>query len=198
MKSLQRLFDVVITVLFTLLAISSYHHFVTTGTAGSLGILAVNALMLVLFLYRRPARSESLEPRLWVLGFAGTTLPLLMRPSDISGFPQIGGALQILGLLLLAMSLLSLRRSFAVTPANRGVRVGGLYRLVRHPVYASELIVFLGVVLVNPTVTNGVIWLLECVLQLLRARAEERLLGEDPVYRAYVARVGYRLVPGFI
>ena len=45
MKSLQRLFDVVITVLFTLLAISSYHHFVTTGTAGSLGLLAVNALI---------------------------------------------------------------------------------------------------------------------------------------------------------
>lgn len=198
MKSMQGCFNALIVVLFTLLAISSYHRFMVTGTVGALGVLAVNTLMLGLFLGRRPAQSETRAPRLWVLSFAGTALPLLMRPSDYSGLTQVGGTLQVAGLILLASALLSLRRSFSVAPANRGVRVGGLYRIVRHPVYAAELIVFLGVVLANPTVANAAIWLGECALQLLRARAEEQLLEMDPTYRAYLERVGYRLVPGLI
>jgi protein-S-isoprenylcysteine O-methyltransferase Ste14 len=53
-------------------------------------------------------------------------------------------------------------------------------------------------VLVNPALANWLLWLCECGLQVARALAEENLLLSDPEYRAYRARVRYRLVPGLV
>lgn len=58
-----------------------------------------------------------------------------------------------------------------------------------------ELILVLGVVLTNPSALNAAIWVCECVLQLARARAEERFLSADPLYAAYCAQVRRRLIP---
>jgi len=33
-------------------------------------------------------------------------------------------------------------------------------------------------------------------LQVIRLQAEEKLLGQDPVYAEYMAKVPYRLAPG--
>src|SRR6185312_4732665 len=103
------------------------------------------------FLTRMPAKAETTSVRLWVLGFAGTALPLLLRPATAGGDDSLGSAIQLSGVVVLAIALLSLRRSFAVVPGNRGIRQGGCYRLVRHPVYLSELTVFLGLAMANPT-----------------------------------------------
>jgi protein-S-isoprenylcysteine O-methyltransferase Ste14 len=195
---LQGAGNLLVVGLFTLLSVSSYHHFVSSGTPTSLGVLAVNTLFLSLFLTRRPAKTETRSPPLWVLGIAGTALPLLLRPSDGAPLLRLGIAIQIVGLIMVAGALLSLRRSFAVVPANRGIREGGMYRIVRHPVYLSELIALLGVVLANPTVANLVIWVCECGLQLARACAEERFLSADPAYCSYRKQVRYRLIPGLV
>ncbi len=69
---------------------------------------------------------------------------------------------------------------------------------MRHPIYFSELTLILGFALANPTLSNLLILLCECVLQYARARAEEQLLCADPVYQSYLTRVRYRLVPGLI
>lgn len=135
---------------------------------------------------------------LWLLAVAGTACPLLLRPSDAAGFMVVGSVIQIMGIVLIACGLSSLRRSFAVVPGNRGIRDGGLYRIVRHPLYFSELVALLGAVLVNPSAANWTIWLCECGLQYARARAEENFLSSDPAYRAYRERVRYRLIPGLI
>jgi protein-S-isoprenylcysteine O-methyltransferase Ste14 len=50
-------------------------------------------------------------------------------------------------------------------------------------------------VLANPSLANLAIWAADCVLQLWRARLEEKFLSADPVYRAYCQRTRYRLVP---
>ena len=184
--------------LFTLLVISSYHHFASTRNLTSLGVLGVNALFLGLFLARQPAKSETRSPVLWIIGLAGTALPLLLRPSDGAALLRLGVTMQVAGLVMVACALLSLRRSFAVVAANRGVRKGGMYRIVRHPLYLSELVALLGVVVANPTVANAIIWMCECGVQYARARAEEDFLSSDPVYRAYRERVRYRLIPGVL
>jgi protein-S-isoprenylcysteine O-methyltransferase Ste14 len=195
---MQVLANLLVVGLFTLLVISSYHHFISTRSLGSLGILAVNTLFLSLFLTRQPAKAETRSPLLWVLGLAGTALPLLLRPGDGAALRALGTAIQVGGFVMVAAALLSLRRSFAVVPANRGVRIGGMYRIVRHPIYLSELTVLLGVILANPTVANVVIWMCECGLQFARARAEEEFLASDPLYLAYRERVRYRLIPGLV
>jgi len=194
----QAALNIAVLMLFALLAVSSYQHFATTRSPRSLGIMAINTLSLTLFVARRPATAETPILSLWLLGVAGTVVPLLLRPSDAPGFIRLGTVVQLAGIVLIACGLLSLRRSFAVVPGNRGIRAGGLYRIVRHPIYISELLALLGVVLVSPTFINWALWLCECGLQFARAHAEEGFLSSDPVYRAYRERVRYRLIPGVI
>jgi len=197
-RNTQSALNILLITLFLLLAVVSYRHFAASRSVCSFSILAVNALFLGLFLSRRPAESETPRLSLWLLSVTGTALPLLLRPTDGAGFVGVGVVVQITGVVMVAAGLLSLRRSFAVVPGNRGIRDGGLYRVVRHPIYISELIALLGAVLVSPTLTNWSIWLCECGLQFARARAEEDFLAADPVYRAYRERVPYRLLPGLL
>jgi len=194
----QAMLNILVTALFLLLAAASYRSFVASRSVQAFGILAVNTLFVGLFLARRPAKSETPHLSLWLLGVSGTALPLLLRPGDSGVFIRVGTAVQVTGIVMVAAGLFSLRRSFAVVPGNRGIRQGGLYRIVRHPIYFSELVVFLGAVLVSPTVANWAVWLCECGVQFARAIAEEKFLAEDPVYRGYRERVRYRLLPGLL
>ncbi len=190
--------NILVVLLLLLLAVSSYRRFISSHSLSSFGILTVNTLFLCLFVTRRTPKSETASLPLWLLATAGVALPLLLRPSAAAGSSSIGYGMQLAGLVMLAGSLLSLRRSFALVPGNRGVRDGGLYRIVRHPMYLSELTILLGVVVANPTTANMIVWVCEFGLQFARARAEEDFLGADPIYRAYRERVPYRLLPGLL
>jgi protein-S-isoprenylcysteine O-methyltransferase Ste14 len=191
-------FNLLAVLLLLLLAVASYRQFHLSHSVSSFGVLTVNTLFLCLFITRPKAKSETSSLPQWLLASIAVALPMLLRPS--SGAPHVsaGYALQIAGLVMLLGSLLSLRRSFAIVAANRGIRDGGLYRIVRHPLYVSELMVLLGVVLANPTAANLVIWVCECGLQFARALTEEDFLSTDPHYRAYRERVRYRLIPGLL
>lgn len=194
----QATFNLLLLVLFALCAWASYRHFLTSGSLQSFGFLAVNTLVLGLFLGRRRATQESGSLPVWLLAFAGTALPLLFRPASAAGATEAGTVIQLIGMLMIGIGLLTLRRSFAIVPGHRGIRVSGAYSVVRHPIYIAELVALLGATMVSPTAWNVSIWLCECLLQFYRARAEEDLLSADPVYRAYQARVRYRFVPGVI
>jgi protein-S-isoprenylcysteine O-methyltransferase Ste14 len=190
--------NIVVVLLLVLLAVSSYRHFNVSHSITSFGILLVNSLFLGLFITRPKAKSETPSLPLWLLATTAVALPMLLRPSFTAEHWSPGYAIQVAGLVMLVGSLLSLRRSFALVPGNRGVRDGGLYRIVRHPVYLSELTVLLGVVVANPTAANLIIWLCVGGLQFLRALAEEDFLSADPRYRSYRERVRFRLIPGLL
>jgi protein-S-isoprenylcysteine O-methyltransferase Ste14 len=194
----QAAINIVIVLLCMLLILASYRAFAHTHSLQSFGVLAVNGLFLGLFLTRRPAVAESQSLPVWILAVSAVAVPFLLRPGTPGGLTAVGNALQLAGVVMLLGGLLSLRRSFAVVPGNRGIRSGGMYRIVRHPLYLSELIALLGTVLANPTLPNWIILIVECGLQFARARAEEDFLSSDPVYRAYRARVRYRLIPGVV
>jgi len=109
---------------------------------------------------------------------------------------RIGLALQIVGLVLWAVSFIALGRSFGVVPADRGLVLRGPYAVVRHPLYAAYMLAQLGYLLQSVSTWNVVIVILSCVCQIGRAIAEERFLGRTSVYRAYKVRVHWRLLPG--
>jgi len=91
---------------------------------------------------------------------------------------------------------LILGRSFGIIPANRGVRVVGPYRFIRHPMYAGYTRTHMGFLLVMPSATNAALYALAFSFQVSRIFREERVLFADPGYRAFAERVPYRLVPG--
>ncbi len=131
---------------FALLSMATYQHFQKTHSILSFGVVAVNGLILMLYLLRREPVTVIGFPTAWLIGVAGTCLPLLLRPRAadfVPAFAEAGYSLQIFGLMAIVGSLLSLRTSIGIVAANRGIREGGLYRIVRHPLYASELLFFL-------------------------------------------------------
>ncbi len=159
------------------------------------GMFVFTLMAAILFAIRRPALVQGRRRDFW-LAAATTMLPPLTMRAAPGGWPAIGVPVQLVGLALTMVALGTLNRSLGVAPANRGLVTRGLYGVVRHPLYASELLSLLGFCLGYASLWNWA-WLLATAAgQLLRIRAEERLLADDFGYPAYRARVRWRLVPG--
>jgi protein-S-isoprenylcysteine O-methyltransferase Ste14 len=92
-------------------------------------------------------------------------------------------------------ALFSLNKSFGLVAANRGVKRGGLYGVVRHPIYAGYFISFAAYVTQNATVANVALYAVFICIELLRVAAEERVLSDDPEYVNYARATRWRVVP---
>lgn len=151
----------------------------------------------VMIVLRRPAQQTDLSAYAVLVALAGTAGGLLVRPGGdplVAGW--IAGLMMVTGILFNISAKVSLNRSFGMTAANRGVKRQGPYRLMRHPMYVGYAITQLGFLLMNPTLWNLSVYAIAWTAQLLRIGAEERVLNNDPEYRAYAGAVRYRLVPG--
>jgi protein-S-isoprenylcysteine O-methyltransferase Ste14 len=141
----------------------------------------------------------SLRPTDWVLALVGSAASLLVQPTDTDSgavLTAFCAILMLAGLIVQLAAKLTLRRSFGAVAANRGVKVGGPYRLVRHPMYAGYLMTHIGFLLTNPSAWNALAYSVCTIAQIGRILAEERLLTADGKYRDLAASVRYRLVPG--
>jgi protein-S-isoprenylcysteine O-methyltransferase Ste14 len=189
--------NVVLAALFGLLAAVHLDAARRTGRwATLLPMVVQEGVLLTLFLTRRRPIAISARRRDWLVGMVGLFLPLLLRPAAEPGpLVWLGRPVQIAGVLLGTVAALSLGRSIGVVAANRGVKAGGLYRLVRHPLYAGQMLGNLGYAASYPTLANVLIALASLVTLNVRVVVEERLLGADPSYREYLRRTRWRLVP---
>lgn len=161
-------------------------------------LVVSETLGIALILARRPSKLVSTRPVDWTLSLAAVILPLLVAPAA-GGTPvlaNVATALMLIGLSVQIAAKLSLWRSFGVVPANHGVKTGGLYRIVRHPMYVGYVITHIGFILGFPLLHNVVLYLVTFALQIARLLREEAILRQDPAYRSYAARVRFRLVPG--
>jgi protein-S-isoprenylcysteine O-methyltransferase Ste14 len=98
--------------------------------------------------------------------------------------------------LLGILSLLHLGKSFGILIACREVRTGGVYSLVRHPMYASDMLLRVGYVISHFSFFTLALMVLSSACYIYRAILEERFLVEQPEYRDYMKRVRYRFIPG--
>lgn len=79
---------------------------------------------------------------------------------------------------------------------NQKVVDTGLYGIVRHPMYAVTLLLFLSIPLVLGSVYSFVIFLVYPVLIAKRIKGEEKLLEKElEGYIEYKKKVKYRLIP---
>ena len=169
------------------------------GTAGILGVILLISESLPVFLILTRRRSKVLSEKTgdWLLGLTGTVLPLLAIPVGAGGLVSAGlcGAIMLIGLYVQISAKVILGRSFGLIAANRGIKVAGPYRIVRHPMYAGYTILHVGFLLAFPSFWNIVLYSTELAIQMARLFREELLLNQDQSYRDYAARVRYRLIP---
>jgi len=112
----------------------------------------------------------------------------------INAVPQIaaiGGMLWLVGTVLVAIALWSLRYAFSIEPEARRVVRTGPYKFVRHPVYAAYVLQYLGIWLIYPSIVLAVGIAIWFGLTVTRMHFEERILMQAfPEYESYKRRTG--------
>ncbi len=181
-----------------LFAEASLKVYVETHSLIGAAFLAEQTWVVIAYLIRRPARTVSRRPGDWLLAFAGTFGGVLFRP--VGGHTHWGVAaglgLQLLGLAACVFSFLALGRSFGFAAADRGLVRRGPYAVVRHPIYASYLLLQSGYLLQSLSVRNAVVMVFVTSCNVGRALAEDRVLATNDEYTTYRAQVRWRLLPG--
>lgn len=146
------------------------------------------------YIFRSDPKTVSVDPFDWLVAIGGTFAPLFFRPTSWGILPvasiaiMAGTCIQILG-------LISLNRSFAIVAAKREIKSAWMYRIVRHPIYASYCLTFTGYLLANTSLANLLIYLASIVFLCIRIFREEKHLALDALYRTYMRTVRYRLIP---
>lgn len=193
-RILNTAIGVVLAAAWLLFAFRHVESFFQTRQLAFLLFCGSETLFAGLFLFRRLPDSVSEEPWDWAVGIAGTAAPLFLNPGGAVVLPY-GGQLIVIGVVFQVFAALSLGRSFAIVAANRTVKTAGMYRFVRHPMYASYVPFYVGYLLFNASLMNLGLVVLALGLVVLRIRAEEAHLSRDPTYREYMDYTRWRLLP---
>ncbi len=131
-------------------------------------------------------------------GFFLTHLPWLGEWFTIWGQSKqqltIGLLIMALGEAITLSGMLWLRGSFSIFTESRALVTTGPYRWLRHPLYSGEILSIWGyVVVVGNGFTSGGAALFT-ILQIMRARLEEKkLAASHPDYGSYRRQTGFLL-----
>jgi protein-S-isoprenylcysteine O-methyltransferase Ste14 len=121
------------------------------------------------------------------IGQAPTGGPMAQAASNAVVF-----ASNVLGVL----TLVNLGRSFGILIAVRQVKTGWLYAVVRHPMYATDILLRVGFLISHFNGFTAAMFALSTAAYVYRAMLEERFLARQAEYRSYMRRVRYRFLPG--
>ena len=120
---------------------------------------------------------------------------MLFEPVLDNGASIVGEPLEFAGGVIVFAAFLSLNTSFGIAPENRGIKTAGMYGVVRHPMYLGYILADTGFVVNDFSFFNAVVLAASVLLLVLRLRAEERLLREDPTYKTYARKIPWKLIP---
>ena len=154
--------------------------------AGNLFLLLLVATTLV----RLPAKNTAAgwEPRFSAIMGSFFTLVLIVLPKgQISAEAKVLAAVIIFtGTGLSVYCLYWLGRSFSVMAHARRLVTEGPYSVVRHPLYAAEMITLVGITIANLSVLATLVVAICIAFQFRRMANEERVLRATfPEYEGY-------------
>ena len=142
------------------------------------------------------AHASGLLPR--VAAFVGTYTPwtITFFSKTNEALPNLlSTACVMIGLIVMLVTIRHLGRSFSLVPQARSVVQTGPYRWIRHPLYLSEELTVLGLVLQYLSPVAVLILVTHIGVQVCRILYEEDLLRRIcPEYSGYEA-TNWRLVP---
>lgn len=180
-------------------AYAAIRHWLADPTRITLLMLVLaNCLTLGLSLFVRVPKRRDWNPVTIIcsLGASYYFLAIQLAPGERLVPEILGAGLQVIGITWQIYAKISLRFSFGILPANRGIVSSGAYRFVRHPIYLGYLIADVGFVLTNFGLQNLLVYAGLYALQAVRINREEKLLSDDPEYCRYREKVRFRALPG--
>jgi protein-S-isoprenylcysteine O-methyltransferase Ste14 len=136
-------------------------------------------------------RAEGIEPRVtaMIATFLMVSIALVDSHEPFPGAALVGTCLVAVGSALSVYSLAWLGQSFSIMAEARRLVTGGPYAIVRHPLYVTEAIAVLGIVLLHWSLLAVLAFALQLCLQFRRMRNEEEVLrAAFPEYAAYADR----------
>lgn len=152
------------------------------GWLGTALTLVFYVLLIAAYLRRSKSAVTDRDWKAWAFGLAATgapfAIPLLGGDRRADGAASLVSSVAlIVGLTFMIWALTYLGTNISVVPQARQVVTTGPYALTRHPLYTAELVNVIGVCL---AFAGGLQWMVVpaiAVLQYLRAKREETLLG---------------------
>jgi protein-S-isoprenylcysteine O-methyltransferase Ste14 len=167
-------------------------------TPVEISFIVQNFVFCLIILIRNPVGeiSRSLNGQLIALAAFFSGLAFLGRSFENEGlWADLGRVVVILANLLAVVSLLTLKDSFAILIARRDLKCRGVYAVVRHPMYLSDILIRLGFFLVYPSIDVLILVLATALFYVVRALWEEKFLMGYDDYLAYSQKVRYRFIP---
>ncbi|MFL6813589.1 MAG: methyltransferase family protein [Bradyrhizobium sp.] len=166
-------------------------------SVGTIFLLCV--AMLIVMRHRRISNYPGMYPKLAAI-FGSFLFPVLMpyvpKQSLSSAMHLLSLSLVLGGGVLAGFVLLYLGRSFSILPEARRLVQQGPYRLIRHPLYAAEIVALIGIAMQFAIWPTLLVVMFQLFFLLERMRMEEDVLcATFPSYRSYSGRTA-RLIPG--
>jgi protein-S-isoprenylcysteine O-methyltransferase Ste14 len=113
--------------------------------------------------------------------FLNEYIPVAVRLPIGIALLIISGYMAVTGLLIV----------FSKKAQSQGVIRKGVFRFVRHPIYLSEIILYLGLLLLNLSLASAIVWVIAMFFLHHMSRYEEKLLldkfGDE--YKQYMKEV---------
>lgn len=195
-RLLDRVEQAAALLLYASLVVRVWPENLSSDNLGPALVLLSEGVIVFFLIIRRATADISLRLRDWSAAAIGTAAPLLVAKTAEPWLLAPGVVLLLLGMAMQVSAKLSLRRSFGLVPANRGVKTGGAYRFVRHPMYLGYMVSHVGFLLMAPSWRNLAVYAIAWSCLVLRVVYEERLLSADAGYQAFKKAVRFRIVPG--
>lgn len=187
--------NMLLATLFILFAIANAKSFLENPRLSVFLIVVTEMIVAIFLIIRRDPDETRHTWQTWISTTCGTLAPFLLRPIEVTEDLLPGEILQLVGFILQIAALLSLNRSIGLLPAHRGVKSGGLYSWVRHPLYTAYVITYLGYWINNQSLNNAAVVLVGTAFLVMRIYYEEALLLKYADYTRYANRIRWRLIP---
>lgn len=137
----------------------------------------------IIYLFREAPKKESSKFQ-QVFAYIGAVIPFLYSSNNSTHNPILWSSpfdlslLTISGSMISLWGILSLGKSFAITPSQRSIVTSGAYRILKHPIYTGYFITELAVILTFFSVLNCSLFLTSLFLYIVRSKWEEKILNQ--------------------
>jgi protein-S-isoprenylcysteine O-methyltransferase Ste14 len=191
-----KIFNTVVPLLAILFAGWHLVGFVLTLKISIVLLLAKAALELHFYVPGATGPFVSTSAYAYLIAFCGTVAPLMLRPADVVSDFWIATVMQVIGLAMLIYVIRTFDWTGKMSLTKHGIEAGGLYRLVRHPLYLALMFCEYGYVLNHTNLYNLCVLVAVTFFQVLRIKEEERLMLDDKEFQKYAQQTPWRVIPG--